>query len=518
MSRKIGVASAIWAFALLASRLIGLVRDSVLGHTLGVSAAGDAYQAAFRIPDWFQFLLAGGTLSIVFIPIFAGHIERGDEARGWRAFSVIANFLLVVMLVVGPVMWVFAPELARLLAPGFDADQHALLVHLTRIILPAQIFHVLGGLLSAALLSRDQHAVPALAPLLYSVGIIVGGVVGGSAEGFAWGVLGGAFAGPFLLPLAAALRQGLRWRPVLSFSDPDLRTYLVRWMPVLLGGSFLVLDDTVLGWFASKLDAGSVATLGYAKTLMRAPMGIFGAAAGFASYPALTRLYLEGRKLDAARLVSGSTRRVLLLALGSQVGLTVAAPEVATVVYGTARISPERMEELGLSLGLFCLGLGAWSAQILLARAYYAQGRGWIPARLGLLAMALSVPVYALFAERWGAPGLAAASSVAVTLSVTMLAWKMRHDAGEAGGYAAFLLRAVPSTALAIATGLALRGIVDPPAWTRLDALVRGGALGVATTALFVGGCWVLRLPELHDVGAALARRLPARFRHTPIP
>ena len=107
-----------------------------------------------------------------------------------------------------------------------------------------------------------------------------------------------------------------------------------------------VLDDTLLARFGSSLGEGSIALLGYGKTLMRAPMGIFGAAMGFAAYPTLTRLALEGDLGGLYRTTTTATRRVLVLALLSQVGLTVAASEIGTLVYGTARIPPERMEEL----------------------------------------------------------------------------------------------------------------------------------------------------------------------------
>lgn len=509
MKSRIGVASAIWAVALLLSRVVGLLRDSVLGHTLGVSPAADAYQAAFRIPDWFMLMMAGGTLSIVFIPIFTAHIERGDDARGWRTFSVVANFMLVVMLLLGPIMWVLVPALGHVLAPGFSAEQQALLVRLTRIILPAQAFHVIGGLLSAALLARDKHAVPALSPLLYSTGIIAGGLILGTAEGFAWGVFVGAFAGSFLVPLIAALRTGLSWQPVLSFADPDLRTYLARWFPVLLGGSLILVDDTLLARFGSDLDAGSVAVLGYAKTLMRAPMGIFGAAMAFASYPTLTRLYLEGKNADAFRLVTTSTRRVLVLALASQVALTVAAPEVGTLVYGTHRIAPARMAELGGCVAAFSLGLGAWSAQILMARAFYAQGKGWIPARVGLAAAIVCLPLYWVLGARFGAAGLAVASSATVTASVVALAWTLRRQGGaEEAGYVGFLLRALPATALAIAAGLAVRAFLPEPAWTRLDALIRAGVLGTAGGLAFLAAAWALRVPELDAALAPILRRL----------
>jgi putative peptidoglycan lipid II flippase len=209
-ARVIGIASVIWASSIFLSRVMGLVREQIIGRTLGASRTADVYFASFTLPDFLNYLLAAGALSIVFVPIFLAHLERGDRDRGWESFSVIANFILVVGTVGIGLLMVFARPLAALVAPGFtNGSDIDTLVRLTRIILPAQFFHVIGGLLSAALQAQNLHVLPAMAPLVYSAGIIVGGLVGArypelGADGFAWGVLAGSIAGPFGLPSMAA--------------------------------------------------------------------------------------------------------------------------------------------------------------------------------------------------------------------------------------------------------------------------------------------------------------------------
>ena len=173
--RTIGIASLIYGVSILLSRLIGLIRESVIGRTLGGGQEADAYWTAFVLPDFLNYLLAGGVLSIVFIPIFAGYITRDDEAGGWLAFSQIANALCLVLIPLTAVLWIMTPEITRWIAPGMTGEQHTLLVELTRIILPAQIFHLLGGLISATLQARDKHLAPALAPILYTGSIVLEG-------------------------------------------------------------------------------------------------------------------------------------------------------------------------------------------------------------------------------------------------------------------------------------------------------------------------------------------------------
>ena len=169
--RTIAFASIIWASSILLSRIMGLVREQIIGRTLGATRQADLYFASFTLPDFLNYLLAAGALSIVFIPIFVEHAERSEHDQAWRAFSAIANFILVAGGLAIALLILFARPLAGLVAPGFTGDGELdTLTHLIRIILPAQIFLVVGGLLSAALQAQDRHLLPAMAPLVYSAG------------------------------------------------------------------------------------------------------------------------------------------------------------------------------------------------------------------------------------------------------------------------------------------------------------------------------------------------------------
>ena len=178
MSRRIGIAAAIWAVGILLSRVIALVREAVFGRIVGGGDGAGLYQAAFTIPDFLNYLLAAGALSIVFIPMFAGYLERGEEERGWRAFSNISTVIGLFLLIATALAWLAVPYVNAWWFAGFGAEDLAQLDAMTRVLLPAQIFHVLGGLLSAALQARGRHALPAMAPLVYTGAIIVGGLVG----------------------------------------------------------------------------------------------------------------------------------------------------------------------------------------------------------------------------------------------------------------------------------------------------------------------------------------------------
>ena len=260
-ANAVGVAAMVWSAAILASRVVGLVRDAVLGRTLGVSGEADVYSAAFMVPDFVNYLLAGGLLSLTFIPIFGRHLRAGDERRGWDSFSDIANFLILLALPMTLLIGFAMPWLAPNIAGGFDAAKQAELVRLTRIILPAQVFLMLGAMLSGTLQARDRHAVAAFSPATYTVGIVLVGAAFYArlgAEAFAWGVLAGAALGAFAIPLGVCMRGGMTWRPRLDFRNPDLKKYVVLALPVMLGQSIVALDSVLWKWQGTHLAEGSV--------------------------------------------------------------------------------------------------------------------------------------------------------------------------------------------------------------------------------------------------------------------
>ena len=235
---------------------------------------------------------------------------------------------------------VFARPLAKFVAPGFtNLDDVDTLVRLIRIILPAQIFHVIGGPLSATLQAQDRHFLPAMAPLIYSACIIVGGLVGADyiglgADGFAWGVLAGSVLGPFALPLYGCVKMHMRWYPILSLRNPDLRQYLWLSFPIMIGFSVVVVDEWIIKNQASYLAEGALSYLQYGRTLMKVPIGVFGMAAGVAAYPTISRMVAAGSVVEAYGVLCRSVRLMLIATFAAQVCMTLVGFEAAYFVWG----------------------------------------------------------------------------------------------------------------------------------------------------------------------------------------
>lgn len=531
-TRVVVLASVIWAGSIFASRLIGLVREQIIGRTLGASRQADLYFASFTLPDFLNYLLAAGALSIVFIPIFLAHLEKGDQQRAWTSFSVIANFIVLVGSVGIALLMIFARPLAKWVAPGFaDPADVDTLVRLTRIILPAQFFHVIGGLLSAALQAQNLHALPALAPLVYSAAIIAGGLVGAwypalGAEGFAWGVLLGSIAGPFALPLLGCIRTKMRWMAVLSFRDPDLKRYVWLSLPIMIGFSIVIVDEWIVKNQASYLAPGTLAYLQYGRTLMKVPIGIFGMAAGVASYPTLSGLVATGAIVQAYELLCRAVRAMLLLTFAAQVCLTVAGFEAVYVIWGlfANRFTTADTTETATVLAYLCLGLGGWAAQSVIARGFYALGSTWLPTVVGTIIAAVAVPLYVALRREDGAIGLAIASSVAITVYVAVLGLLQRRrferEAAAKGttlngtrGMLAAVLRMAAAAAIASGFGLWLRGPMLQwlPGMSLAPVLLRAALLCSFGVGIYVALAYLIGVRDLAELKTVLAHRLHHR-------
>jgi putative peptidoglycan lipid II flippase len=530
-ARTIGIASAIWGVSIFLSRIMGLVREQIIGRMLGASREADLYFASFTLPDFLNYLLAAGALSIVFIPIFVEYLGRGDRDGGWQAFSVVANFLLLAGSIAIALLMVFARPLAGVAAPGFtDPGEVDTLVRLMRIILPAQFFHVIGGLLSATLQAQDLHLLPAMAPLVYSAGIIVGGLAGAyfgiGADGFAWGVLVGSALGPFALPLYGCLRTRMRWYPILSFRSADLQRYLWLSFPIMVGFSIVVVDEWIVKNQASYLAAGALSKLQYGRTLMKVPIGVFGMAAGVAAYPTISRMVAAGNVAEAYGILCGAVRLMLFATFAAQVCLTLSGFEAAYLIWGVfaSRFSVADAEATGTILAFLCLGLGGWAAQTLISRGFYALGSTWLPTIVGTIVAFAAVPLYVLLRRHWGTIGLATASSISITVYVLVLGWLQRRrferEAAAKGttlhdvpGMLGAALRLALAAAIAIGIGLAVRVplLRVLPGAEITVILVRATVLCAVGVGIYLALARLFGIRELARFERMLVRRLRLR-------
>ncbi|MEN9354458.1 MAG: Integral rane protein [Fibrobacterota bacterium] len=380
-----GFAALVTMVSVVLSRVLGLVREGLLASRLGTGLEADAYAVAFMLPDLLNTLLASGMLSITFLPLFL-KASRQDDASAQRFLGGV-QLLLGGLGVVGiGLLWIFAEPAMRAMQPslaGTVTMERA--VHLSRILLPAQIAFLLAGAWNGAQYARKRFLYPALAPLAYNGGILLGGWLLApwmGAEGFAWGALAGALGGHLILQAVGAWRAGIRPRLPTAQEYPGLQAFVWRSLPLMLGLGLGFFAEFLLRRLSAGLGTGSVAEANYAFRLTMVLVAFFGQAAGVASYPYLVELATSGKTRELNDLLLGSLSRLAVFLLPACAIAMAVAPELVAFAFQRGQFSSHATQTVAMLFRIQALCVLPWCVQIVMARAFYARGHFWSTAAL----------------------------------------------------------------------------------------------------------------------------------------
>ena len=377
-------AAALLSVLYFLSKLTGLVQQQIIMAVLPTNAT-DAYFAAFRLTDVLNYLVAGGALSITFIPLFTELRETGREDESWKFFSSLFLLMGLITTVLVVVCVVFAAPFLQMVAPGLQSDQHPagtfdLAVRMSQFILPGQIFFVLGGLMVGVLNAQKRFGATGFTGALYNtVAIIVAVIwwkVTGQAVAFAWGIVFGAFAGYILLPLGAMLLGPREWRPRWHFSFPPrhplLKPYFLTALPIMLGVSFPVIDQVVVGYFASE-GSGWLTYLGAGNRLMIVAQSMVAQAAAVAAFPYLASDSAAQDWQKLADFLRQGLRRLIFITLPLATWMILTARPTVDLIYGWGKFKGfHPLHDTAVAYAFYSAGLFAWAAQQLIARGFYA--------------------------------------------------------------------------------------------------------------------------------------------------
>ncbi len=419
-----GSATLLLMFSSVGSSVLGLVRQKYISYTFGVSHVTDAYNGAFYLPDMISYFLVGGVASITLVSMLSRYREAEDEAGADEALSAVLLAMLVVLGTGILLAEIFAGVYVRWVFNNFDPETAAKCTHLTRMMLPAQLFFFAGGVLGSRLLVRKVFLFQAMTPLIYNLGIILGGVFLSRSFGIdslAWGVLAGSLIGSLAINAWGALRSGLRLRPVVNLRHPAFLEWLRLSLPLMVGVSLAMADKWISGHFAAG-DKGALTLLNAAKILFNAPLGAIGMAAGAASLPFFSSLYAQRREFDFNQAVCRSVSRLMAVSLLVSAWLIALTVPFTDLLQRGGKFSRASSRDVALYLAVYSISFFLWSAQGIYARAFYAARNMMTPAISGTVVTLLSIPVYGLLFHRMGVIGLVVASDIGIFIHTAALA------------------------------------------------------------------------------------------------
>jgi putative peptidoglycan lipid II flippase len=541
-TRRIARSTAVVMAAFAAAKAISLVQTVIIASVFGAGSEWDAYVSANRIPELIFTLISGGALATAFLPVFSGMLAEGDVPRAWRTASHVVNFIFCVTLVVSAIVFLAAPALiSGVVAPGFSPAVQAQTVGLMRLLLVSTLIFSVSGIVMGILQSHNHFLLPALAPIMFDVGILFGVIVLlpiFGVYGIALGAVLGA-AAHLGIQIPGLIRFRARWTPSLGLNDPQLWRIIRLMIPRIGGLGVFSLNFLIMNNIASRLGEGSVAALDWGWRLMQIPQTLIGTAMGVVIFPTLAALSELGDLTGKRAAMSGAVRFILVGTIPASVALVVSGrPLISLLERGAFDASASAL--VYSTLVCFALGLIVHSVLEVVARSFYADKDTLTPflaagagasvnlvlsfVLSGALTLDPSASVVAsarssgvmlpdgVVAWNYGmVGGLALANSLGVGLEVLLLIGILRrrwHGVEENA-----LVRTISKTTVASLV-MALAVLAVDYVWT---AVIGGGGL-VQTIALlaaqagvglavFVAAAYVLKLEELQTLLTVILRR-----------
>ena len=420
-TRRILISALIVGAGFLVSKITGILDDLILARAIGPGPELDAYYAAFGLPDLLFTLIAGGALAAAFIPVFTGFLTREDRSGAWRLFSSVTNTAFIAAAIGSGILIVFAPWIVSVtVGRGFTPEYQQLCANLMRLIAVGTMIFAISGVVMSALQANQHFFLPALAPIMYNLGILGGVIFLGPTLGV-WGAAIGVMIGSvlhLLIQVPGLIKYKARWTPRLGWHDAQLRRVIKLMIPRIIGLGAVQLAGVITISLASTLSTGSVTALNYGWRVMQLPETLIATAIATAAFPTLSEFAARGQIAQ----LRGTLRTTLLIILGLTIpatfGLLLFGQWAVRVLYGT---DLEATLLITWAVHGYALGMLGHSMLEVTARTFYAQQDTWTPLYVAVGAMLVAIVASFVLRDALGVGGLALANAIGVSVEVTVL-------------------------------------------------------------------------------------------------
>jgi putative peptidoglycan lipid II flippase len=502
-------AAGIIALGNVASRVMGLVRETVKADLFGAGGNVSALEVAIRVPTIVYDLLVGGMINAALVPVLSDYTAPERRAELWRLVSILLSLTVVALSACVLLGELLAPQIVWLMAGGFDPALQAEATALLRVMLPAILLLNLAGIVAGALYALKRFTFPAFTAAAYNAAIVVLALLLGRRLGvtsMAWGLL-----------LGAALQVALQWpglrdaqlRFVLDIGHVALRRIGRLYIPIVLGLIVDTLGVALSYNLASRTGDQSIPWMQYSATLIQFPLGLVSLAVSIAILPTLSRQVTDGQPEPFKATLAQGLRLVLMLTIPATVGLWVLATPIVALVFEHGDFTAADTLATVAALRCHLVGLIFAAVDQPLIFAFYARKDTWTPALVGVVTVILYV-ILAL-APTLFVPltlnGLILANSLKWAAHALLMLFLLQRGVDGLRGHGvkrALFKAAVASAAMGGAIYLIIGKVTRiVPAGLVGEVLLVGG-VGLVGIAIYGALAVSLRMEEVNLLGRAL--------------
>ncbi len=388
------ITGAAWILILsaLISRFLGLIREGLLANFFGAGSELDIYFAVFRIPDLIYNVLIAGGIIVAFLPLFSEYFSKNKE-QAWQLTNNILNVFLFLLIFLCLIFFIFTPFLIKLITPGFSAEQMAQTIFLTRLMFLSPILFGLSSIFSGILQHFNRFLIYSFSPILYNLGIIFGILFLARPLGIL-GVVIGVVLGAFLhlaVQIPSAFHCGFRYKPIFNFKDPGIKKVFILMFPRIFGMAANQINLIIITAIASTLTVGSIAIFNFANNLHYLPIGIIGVSFAIAAFPKLSRYWAFNKKQEFIKNFSSVFKQILYFTIPTSILIFILRNQIVEIILKHGKFSSVSAEITAACLGLFCLGIFAYSLIPLIFRAFFASKDTKTPTLIAISAIIVNV-------------------------------------------------------------------------------------------------------------------------------
>lgn len=429
-SKTVKAAGYMMAITLI-GKVMGLMREQLLGRNYALGMEASAFMTASQIPRVFFDAIFASAISASFIPIFNEYLESKGKEEAFRLSNNFITIITILTFVMTAVCMLFAPQITMLFADGFNEPTAKLCTELLICLLPTIIFTGIAFSLVGILQSLDEFGIPA-AMSIASNGIVIIYFLFFNKRFGVFGLTVAFLIGwamQAIIQVPALIKKGYRYRFYINLKDEGLQKIFKLMLPVMVGTWIQPINLSINLKYASRLfggDGSGVSAINYANTLYTIIISVFVLSVANVIFPQLSRLTTNDKKEEFGEILNNTIRVLLFIVFPMMFGLMSLSEPIISLIYQYGRFDEASTIITSRALFFFSLGMIGFGIQTILSRACYAVKDGRTPLISGILSIAANLILCVLLYEKYNVVGLALASSFSTTVAAIVLIVSMR--------------------------------------------------------------------------------------------
>ena len=507
-SKKIFKATFLVMVITIASRFLGLIRDSLVAYYFGAGAITDAYKAAVMVPETL-FTIIGLGVSTVFIPMLSKIRYRDSKEKMFEFANNVIGLLIIMSLCIFVLGNIFTESIVNIIAPGFSKENMELAISLTRISLINLLFMSVNVCFLSMLQVCEDFVIPSILGMFFNAPIILYLIIFKDVN-----ILGVTIANVIgnilrvVVQIPSLYRQGYNikfiFKLIFKLNDTDIKRMFVLLVPVIIGAganSINMVVDTNIG---STLGVGIMSNLEYGQKIISFINTAITTSIVSVMYPLMANKLNEKDNKGFLQYLVKSVVVIAFILMPVAAGIIILNKEVVTIIFARNQFDATAVRLTSLDILGYSLSIPFTGVRDILNSSLFAMEKTKTTAFNGIIGVAINILLNIFLSKRYGIIGVALASSI----SSVVIAFLLFRATVKYTGQIDLKLLLVKLAKITLTTIMMFIALLVFNYLTGITGVIKIIADAIVGAALYVIISIVLRIEELNEVLSMLKNKV----------